>query len=771
MKINTASVASPKELDKSQKLIYISNLTLFAISFFISNATILNSISPFAVAFTASTPFKKSYICFTGSLMGYIFLGGGISENLNGIIVLLCIMAIKFFLQAYKSLSNNVLLLSVLTGVVIIVVNIVGFLNLNYTQADIFLKISDGLLGGGLVYFFHISQKTNFIEKPVYSYNTVELFSLGILFMVVLSSTAGIYIAELSLGRILSVLLILVCGNRIGVTGAAVSGVLSVLSLTLYNPSFLRVSCLFMIAGFIASLFVPFKRLVQSIIFIVVNGLGILLIGSDNIMVAGTFEILISSLIFMIIPLNFLKNSVTVGQEVKPVKTDSINVKETLSNRLKFASSTLTDLQDSVEKVSKKINQINEKDISTVYTSTAEKVCKRCALNMFCWNKMYDETTQVFNNSTQKLRKNTRVQPDDFPEFFQKKCIKLNDLIMEINNNYYEFLAKETASRKVNQARLIAVEQFDGIANMLCEISQEISEISKVDLDLTKKARQVFESYNEKPDNICCYVDKFNRVCVEIYCDRIKTKYDVLTRDLSYSLNCEFDAPSVIESHNRIKISFFEKAIYSVDFYTSQKNCSENKVCGDSYDHFIDNKGFANFILSDGMGSGKMAAIDSVMTCSLILKLLKAGFGFDSAIKLINSSLLIKGSQESLATIDISCVDLYTGAVTIMKAGAANSFIKKKDKIFQVESNSLPIGILQNIDFNKNVTTMKNGDFLVMVSDGVLANGSEWLEKEILENGDFTAKQLSEHLSQKAYDMQNEFSKDDITVTVIKLKK
>ena len=66
------------------------------------------------------------------------------------------------------------------------------------------------------------------------------------------------------------------------------------------------------------------------------------------------------------------------------------------------------------------------------------------------------------------------------------------------------------------------------------------------------------------------------------------------------------------------------------------------------------------------------------MTCNFVLKLLKAGFGFDAALKLINSALLVKAGDESLATLDIGCIDLYTGNAEFLKAGAACSFVTQK---------------------------------------------------------------------------------------------
>ena len=92
-------------------------------------------------------------------------------------------------------------------------------------------------------------------------------------------------------------------------------------------------------------------------------------------------------------------------------------------------------------------------------------------------------------------------------------------------------------------------------------------------------------------------------------------------------------------------------------------------MCGDAYQSFTDRRSVAHIILSDGMGSGTAAAVDSNMTVSLLQKLIDAGVGYQAALKIVNSALLVKSGEESLSTIDITAVNLYTGQAWFYKAG------------------------------------------------------------------------------------------------------
>ena len=168
------------------------------------------------------------------------------------------------------------------------------------------------------------------------------------------------------------------------------------------------------------------------------------------------------------------------------------------------------------------------------------------------------------------------------------------------------------------------------------------------------------------------------------------------------------------------------------------------------------------------MGCGGRAAVDSVMTCSFVLKLVKAGFGFDSALKFINSALLVKAGDESLATLDIACIDLYAGTAEFLKAGAASSFLLRDGKVVILSGNSLPAGILQGISYDRRSIPLREGDVLVLVTDGALPISEQWFADELQAVGALPPKEAAEKLALLAKRRQQQ-PEDDITVAVAKV--
>ena len=176
-------------------------------------------------------------------------------------------------------------------------------------------------------------------------------------------------------------------------------------------------------------------------------------------------------------------------------------------------------------------------------------------------------------------------------------------------------------------------------------------------------------------------------------------------------------------------------------------------------------------ILSDGMGTGGRAAVDGAMACGLMSRLVKAGFGYDCSLKFLNSSMLFKSTDESLATVDVASIDLFTGQTELYKAGAAPTIIRRSGRTGKAESTSLPAGILRDIGFDKAVLKCKVGDIVVMMSDGAVSEGLDWIREEIECWTDGSAQSLAERLCECAKRRRTDAHEDDITVLTAILKK
>ena len=87
---------------------------------------------------------------------------------------------------------------------------------------------------------------------------------------------------------------------------------------------------------------------------------------------------------------------------------------------------------------------------------------------------------------------------------------------------------------------------------------------------------------------------------------------------------------------------------------------------------------------------------------------------------MVNAALVLKGQEGMFSTMDICAVDLYTGICSFLKAGASATFIKRDHWVEAISSESLAAGLLQQIDFDTSQRKLYHGDYLIMMTDGVL---------------------------------------------------
>ncbi len=216
-----------------------------------------------------------------------------------------------------------------------------------------------------------------------------------------------------------------------------------------------------------------------------------------------------------------------------------------------------------------------------------------------------------------------------------------------------------------------------------------------------------------------------------------------------------------------------KKTKFKLTIGVSKLAKENNNVSGDN--NIILKLDNGNYVigLSDGMGSGKEAEENSKLVMDLLEKFMKSGFDKNTAIKLINSVLLLKTEKDNFATMDISVVDTQSGKVEFLKVGACPTFIKTKDKVEFVNSISLPVGILENIDIDLCDKKLEDGDYIIMVTDGIIDSNKELNEKwitELLENTDIDNPQrLADVIIQESVDNSFGIPKDDMTVVVSKV--
>ncbi len=177
--------------------------------------------------------------------------------------------------------------------------------------------------------------------------------------------------------------------------------------------------------------------------------------------------------------------------------------------------------------------------------------------------------------------------------------------------------------------------------------------------------------------------------------------------------------------------------------------------------------------LSDGMGSGRAASIESETVVDLLFQFVEAGFAMDVALRLMNAAMIFGAEKERYSTLDACIVDEYTGIIEFYKVGAHVSFVRRKNHVEVIGAESLPMGSTVTIDTIPNRSYLEPGDYLVMVTDGVLEylhvdNPIGLLQDLIGELQDADAATFSRKIMERVMLFTGGVVKDDMTVLTLK---
>ena len=323
--------------------------------------------------------------------------------------------------------------------------------------------------------------------------------------------------------------------------------------------------------------------------------------------------------------------------------------------------------------------------------------------------------------------------------------------------------------------RAALTEQYSAMAQALGQMAGQLGQSIAQDVGKTDRLSGLFASLGLEPLECQVGFDSTGRLRASITISRTPFQEDELleiTEEAQRMLHRPLSLPRVDHCRAVTTITFTEQPVFYPRFGLASRSAPEG-ACGDAVEQFCDCFGNAHLLLCDGMGVGRPAAIDGTLAATLAARLLKAGFCADSAARLVNVALSLKSDEESGATMDLVSVDLYTGRANLFKAGACPTFVIRGGKAHVLDGSSLPVGILEQVVGQQDSTNLHEGEWIVLVSDGVLLDGSGWLcqQLELCAACGNTPQETADIVADMARNRLGSQHPDDITVAVLSLER
>ncbi len=318
--------------------------------------------------------------------------------------------------------------------------------------------------------------------------------------------------------------------------------------------------------------------------------------------------------------------------------------------------------------------------------------------------------------------------------------------------------------------------QFLAMANVLDNWSKKDGEeiyVSK------KRLREIYKRLGQlgvRADNLELFKNSLGYSTVHIIARRTRSGC-VLTKDMCRTIGEVMGVELMSADGNKCIVAqeydlyrFIQIPRYQV--VVGEAKCPKSGNCENGDSISVADLECARTVLAvlDGMGSGHCAHLESKQTVELMEYFLESGFDEENTIALINGAYANTYGENTVA-VDIAVIDKCLGVLNCYKMGAVATYIKRAGLVETVKSTTMPIGILSEVDCDRFVKKLYDGDFVIMISDGVLDNlpyrDKEQALAEIIESVDSNnAGEMADIILNKALEMGGGVAGDDMTVVV-----
>ncbi|MCI9216457.1 SpoIIE family protein phosphatase [Lachnospiraceae bacterium 42-17] len=442
-----------------------------------------------------------------------------------------------------------------------------------------------------------------------------------------------------------------------------------------------------------------------------------------------------------------------------------------LADSLGHLSSTFLKLTDYKRTFTKEENE-------DMFRHVTEKVCEDCENREECLGERRLQTYQMMYKILCTAQEYGAELNVELKRDLQRQCIKAPRFLRETLETFENAKQKLVWNNKLVENREGYASQLEKFAKTLRYTTRELDAGIFEDEHLEKKIKTYLRKSGVKMLSSVFYITPQGKY--EIHLTIKASKGHVIpVKELAAEVGNLVGRTMMPEQGERPIVGDEYCTITCIEgarFHTLQgiakigKDC--DKISGDTFlltDLPGGRKGVA---LSDGMGSGQEAFQESTMVVELLEELLNAGFPVKTAVQLMNTALVIGREEVRFSTIDVSLFDLYSGSCEFVKAGAATTYIKREEEIEKLHSVTLPIGVIQDIEIDTQARKLESGDFVIMVTDGVLdalpSGEQDRLMIGFLEEADMqNPKEMAHYILEKVLEYSNEAPVDDMTVLVV----
>lgn len=761
-----------------------TTVIILSLGFLLGRAVILLQLLPFVVPFLAAVSHWKrscTLVAVTALLAG----SASVSFTFAGHTML----AIAFYFMFHGLLlwvfgEKKMIPVTVFSAVA--VSRYVGFfVSEGHSWYHVLTASIEGSLAMIITMIFFQSVPIVLERKRKAALRHEEIVCLVILLASLMTGTVGWLIYELSVEQIIARYIVLIFAFVGGAAIGSTVGVVTGLILSLANVANLFYMSLLAFSGLLGGLLKEGKK-ISTAFGLLIATLLMGMYGENQVQLEfSLYESILAITLFMATPKKWttqlskfipgtLEHSQEQQQYLRKIRDVTAGKVEQFSNLFLSLSKSFT----LAEANSDKLNR--EREVDIFLSRVTEKTCQTCMKKHQCWAKKFNETYSLMELLMSECEREGDVTNRTLLTQWRHHCIIDERVIATMKDELNQHYASKHLKQQLLESRRLVADQLKGVSKVMEDFAKDMQrekqEHDKQEFEITEAIQQAGLDVN----SVDIYSLEAGNVDIEInlpsndYSEGEKIVAPILSDILQETIVVK-QVHQLSAASSEARVVFGSTKRYVVSEGVAHAAKDGRLVSGDSYSTMELGAGKHVIAISDGMGNGTRAHLESQETIGLLKNILRSGIEETVAIKSINSILSLRSDEEVFSTLDLAMVDLHDGFVKFLKVGSIPSFIKRGEKVTAVESGNLPIGIIQEMDVDVVTEQLKAGDLLIMMSDGIYEartmaeNKDMWMKRVIKEIKTDDPQEIADLLMERVIRESGNEIHDDMTVIVTKI--
>ncbi|SFG77593.1 stage II sporulation protein E [Sporolactobacillus nakayamae] len=408
------------------------------------------------------------------------------------------------------------------------------------------------------------------------------------------------------------------------------------------------------------------------------------------------------------------------------------------------------------------------------------KTCQNCFKKEFCWVKNFEQTQHLMLELRDESRRGNRTEDARLHRMWRDRCSKADRTLDVIRREQSLAELQEKMRRNVKESRRLVADQLKGVSQVMGDFASEMKRerglhewqeemiLSKLNgVGLHVESIEIYNLESGAIDIEAILPNDNYGACEKVIAPLLS---DILGESIVVEKKQASDLPG-----GPSRVVFISARAFDLETGVATAARGGGSISGDNYSLFeIGSKKYV-MAISDGMGHGERADMESKDTLQLLKKVLKSGIHETLAIKSINSILSLRSTEEIYATLDLALIDLQNATSKFLKIGSNPSFVKRGGRVFMLDAENLPIGIIRDFDVDVKSEQLKSGDLLIMMSDGIfdapkhIENKEAWVKRKIKELQTNDPQEIADLLLEEVIRVGDGCINDDMTVIAARI--